>query len=94
MADEIKSGYQTTEFMLTSAGLFISSLIGLLTVFGALHLTPEQEKAVYQFVAIAWTVLPAAYAVARSHVKAAAVKSPEPQTIVQNKQIGTEESKS
>jgi hypothetical protein len=85
MVEEIKPGTSTSEFWLSSAGMFVSTVIGTLTVFGVLHLSPEQEKAVYQFVAISWTVLPAAYAIARAHVKASAVKAPE--TIMQNKQV-------
>lgn len=66
---EPKPGFQTSEFLLTSAGLFISSLIALLTAFGALHLTPEQTVRIYDFTAISWVVLPSVYGALRAHTK-------------------------
>jgi hypothetical protein len=70
-----KPGYQTTEFLLTSAGLFISSLIALLTTFGVLNLTPEQTSRIYDFTAIAWMVLPGLYGAARAHTKGVSLKA-------------------
>jgi len=74
--DPLTPGKNTTEFLLTSAGMFLTALFGLLATFNVLTLTPEQKMSVYEFVGISWTVLPMAYAFARSHVKAKAVSPP------------------
>jgi hypothetical protein len=70
-----KPGFQTSEFLLTSAGLFISSLVALLTAFGVLHLTPEQTSRIYDFTAISWVVLPGLYGTLRAHTKSASLKA-------------------
>lgn len=72
--DPLTPGKNTTEFLTTVAGLFLSGMFGVLAAFNVLHLSDVQKDSVYQFVAISWVALPIAYAFARSYVKGKAVE--------------------
>jgi hypothetical protein len=73
--DTVKPGYKTTEFLATTAGMFIVTLLALLTSFGMVHVTPEQQGRILDFAGVAWVALPAAYTAGRSIVKAKAAGS-------------------
>ncbi|MDT5061501.1 MAG: hypothetical protein QOH63_1960 [Acidobacteriota bacterium] len=92
MAEEIKTGTSTSEFMLTGAGMTLSALLALLAAFNVLTLTELQKIAIFAFAGACWTYLPAAYAKGRSLIKAAAVA--QPQMILQNKQVTEEKDSS
>lgn len=73
--DPLTPGKYTTEFLMTGAGMFLTALFGLLATFNVITFNADQKMSIYEFVGIAWIVLPAAYTWARSHVKAKAVSS-------------------
>lgn len=71
--DPLTPGKNTTEFLTTVAGLFLSAVLALLAAFDVLHLSEPQKETVFQFVGISWIAIPIAYAFARSYVKGKAV---------------------
>lgn len=68
----MKPGYLTSEFMATTAGMFIVTLLAMLAAFRIINITDAQRQTILDFASVSWIALPAVYTFARSWVKSRA----------------------